>query len=393
MNVQGTATESSRLEQVLAPGSEPSARRKLGGVLVNRFGHLHALWRALLYALVSVGCFVPVAALLFLIGPLLSSGDGNDSLMSPVNVVFLFGMAAALALAGLIMLHRFDHRPTRLLGLALSRRGFLELAGGLALGSAMLGLTASMMWAAGWIEVSWGAPGPQAWSRLGMALAAIAGAATVEELLLRGYLFQVLAEGTRSWIAVLATAAVFALLHNTNQGWVWSAAPTLFLHGVLLGVAYLRTRSLWFAIGIHLAWNFTQGPVWGLAVSGVTFSHSLLVSRPAAGDLLSGGSFGAEGSVAAWLVGILVVGMLVRSRRLRPSPDIEELWRRLPRGWGLPPVDGTHCDADGAVGRTQSGYSGTNRSSSGHGDAAAPNSTAPQSHEDTPSPSPSAGRT
>src|SRR6185503_10702578 len=90
-----------------------------------------------------------------------------------------------------------------------------------------------------------------------------------EETLFRGILFRFLEEGFGSWVALTVTALFFGLSHlNNPHATVWSAIAIALEAGVSIGAAYMATRSLWFAMGLHTAWNVLQGTIFGVAVSG-----------------------------------------------------------------------------------------------------------------------------
>jgi hypothetical protein len=123
-----------------------------------------------------------------------------------------------------------------------------------------------------------------------------------EEMLFRGVLFRWIEEFGGSWAALLVTAAIFGAAHLANPNASMIAAVGIaFEAGILLGAAYMLTRNLWLAMGIHAAWNFTQGEIYDLPVSG-TDVHGILVARLSGPQLLSGGSFGLEASVIAMVV-------------------------------------------------------------------------------------------
>lgn len=142
--------------------------------------------------------------------------------------------------------------------------------------------------------------------------------ALFEETLFRGFVFQRLVAGAGPWIAQIALGLLFATSHWGNpdmQGAtrVW-ASIELFLGAVLLGLAYLRTRSLALPIGLHLGWNWLHGQVMGLGVSGFDqagWFRPLLQPGP---EWISGGRFGPEASVFAVLVDLLVIVWLWRWR-------------------------------------------------------------------------------
>jgi len=128
-----------------------------------------------------------------------------------------------------------------------------------------------------------------------------------EECLFRGYPFQRLIESWGPWPAQLAMALLFALAHWGNPGLTDATRPlailNLILASVLLGLCYLRTRSLALPIGVHLGWNWAQGCLLGFPVSGTELVRSpwkaVLQDRP---TWLTGGSFGIEASALCTLI-------------------------------------------------------------------------------------------
>jgi membrane protease YdiL (CAAX protease family) len=123
-----------------------------------------------------------------------------------------------------------------------------------------------------------------------------------EEIISRGILFRVVEEGLGTWIALAISAALFGLAHLANpNATAWSSLAIAIEAGLLLGMAYAWTRSLWFVMGLHAAWNFTQGPLLGIAVSGFGLK-GVLDSSTQGPALLSGGEFGAEASLLTLIV-------------------------------------------------------------------------------------------
>lgn len=153
--------------------------------------------------------------------------------------------------------------------------------------------------------------------------------AFTEELLFRGILFRWLEEFVGSWAALALTSALFGAAHIMNPNATLLSSLAIAIEaGVLLGAVYMLTRNLWMAMGLHAAWNFTQGEIFDVPVSGID-SHGLVEAQLSGPPLLSGGAFGLEASViamvmataaGAWLVmlavrrGQLVAPMWVRRR-------------------------------------------------------------------------------
>lgn len=126
--------------------------------------------------------------------------------------------------------------------------------------------------------------------------------AFMEELLFRGILFRWIEEFGGSWAALLITSALFGLAHSQNPGATWFSSFAIAVEaGLLLGGTYMLTRSLWMPIGLHAAWNYTQGAILGVPVSGNEV-HGIFQAKLSGPSILSGGSFGLEASVIALLV-------------------------------------------------------------------------------------------
>ena len=142
----------------------------------------------------------------------------------------------------------------------------------------------------------------------------------MEELLFRGILFRWLEQFGGSWFALAITSALFGLGHifNPNASALSSFAIAVEA-GILLGGAYMLTRSLWMPIGLHAAWNFTQGFIWDVPVSGMD-QQGLVEARLSGPEWLSGGAFGLEASVIAMILatatGVWLVVRAVRAGHL-----------------------------------------------------------------------------
>jgi CAAX protease family protein len=146
----------------------------------------------------------------------------------------------------------------------------------------------------------------------------------VEELLFRGFVFRWMQNGLGTWIAIGFSAALFGALHGFNPGATAVSTFAIALEaGVILSAAYVYSGNLWMPIGLHAAWNFTEGTVFGVAVSGghVAGVLSGSIRGPV---LLTGGAFGVEASVLAVLVSLCASAALLygawRRGRIVPPP-------------------------------------------------------------------------
>ena len=124
-------------------------------------------------------------------------------------------------------------------------------------------------------------------------------AAAIEEIVFRGVIFRLLEEALGTWIALAISAALFGLGHLMSPGATLLTALAIALEaGVMLAAAYVLTRRLWLAIGIHAAWNFTQSGIFGVPTSGIPM-NGIFIGNLSGPVWLSGGAFGAEASVVA----------------------------------------------------------------------------------------------
>lgn len=151
-----------------------------------------------------------------------------------------------------------------------------------------------------------------------------------EEILFRGVLFRWLEEFGGSWLALLLTSAFFGAAHLMNPGASPIAAIGIaFEAGVMFGAAYMLTRSLWLPIGLHAAWNFTQGEIYDIPVSGLPV-HGVVNAKLCCNPFLTGNGFGLEASliamVVATLFGIWLLWLAVRKGEL-----VQPMWVRRRR--------------------------------------------------------------
>jgi uncharacterized protein len=157
------------------------------------------------------------------------------------------------------------------------------------------------------------------------ALLLIAGAVT-EELLFRGVIFRLIEEWAGTWIALAVSAIIFGAVHAANPGATWVSSAAIALEaGVLLAAAFVVTRNLWLPIGLHFAWNFLEGPIYGTQVSGQTFVTSAFAAQVHGPALLTGGSFGPEAGLPA-MVTCLVAAVLLLAYAGRHSLIVTPRW-------------------------------------------------------------------
>lgn len=238
----------------------------------------------------------------------------------------LVALASALAAAGII-LWRFHDRPLGALGLAWTRQAPRDVGSGLIVGGALLLTATAILIVTGTVRF---VPDEGALRHYLIALTWSFGffflAAAEEEILYRGYPFQALVQWLGVGPAVVGTSAFFSFRHAINPNIDGVAFLNIFLAGVLLALAYLRTRSLWFPTALHAAWNWTMAAVVDLPVSGLVIIDVPLYDAVETGmDWWTGGAFGPEGGLAATVTLLVGIAWTIRTRTLHESPEMRDL--------------------------------------------------------------------
>jgi membrane protease YdiL (CAAX protease family) len=283
-------------------------------------------WLRLLLYIVGVVVVSSIAAGL-IGGTLFLTGDyqhlaemGADTRVTPTVVYsqLVFAVIASIGLFALsVLIRRFldkEKRPLYSLGFDFKRAPLAYLWGFL-LGAVLLSVGYGIQVIFGVIEPGYSG----GWFDSPVLLIGVSVmfffSALFEELLMRGYPTKILDEAAPRIFAVAIPSVLFGLLHLTNPGTTWLSTVNITLSGALLGLVYLKSGSLWLAAGLHFGWNFAQGPLFGLGVSGLSGYPTLLKGCPAGYWLWSGGDFGLEGSlVATVLVTVAIILLIVIKR-------------------------------------------------------------------------------
>ncbi|WP_447589060.1 CPBP family intramembrane glutamic endopeptidase [Microbacterium lacticum] len=229
----------------------------------------------------------------------------------PIGMVF---QVAAAILVMWLVATRIAGRPVY----ELERPGAMrELAYGGIVGAGIVTITILLLLAVGAYEITDVTVGRGLVTGLLLGL----GSAFGEEVVMRGILLRVLLGKLGTTAALAITSLMFGLLHLGNpHSSLLGAVGIAIQAGLLFGAAYLLTRRLWLAIGIHAAWNFTQTAIFGLNVSGVPTEPGLLVAHLQGPEWLSGGEVGIEGSIVTIAVGLIVSLVMLRAAIAKKSP-------------------------------------------------------------------------
>tara|TARA_R110002124_G_scaffold8843_1_gene46250 strand:- start:1521 stop:2444 length:924 start_codon:yes stop_codon:yes gene_type:complete len=252
-------------------------------------------WMVLLFVVVAVPAYSAIGALT----AVLPEG-AVSSLIANAS-----GAVISLALYALLVWGGEARRPSELV----LRAAPVELITGLVIGAAMFATVMGLMAVFGLYDFVWKGAAT-IWEPLGFTIQS----GVVEEVLTRAIILRLVWRAFGPWAAFAFSAALFGALHLSNPNATPFAALCIAVEaGIMLGAFYALTGRIWVSIGVHAAWNFTQGYLFGAAVSGTDFGPSLATST-ARSDFhpwLTGGAFGPEASVPGLVVGTLVgVGVL-----------------------------------------------------------------------------------
>lgn len=272
-------------------------------------------WRLATFVLASS---VGVLGLRVVLSPL--SGWIAGATGIPVSTyAWVWTMAGGLLIGHVWTFQQVEPRGWTYVGLGRAALTAPAVAGGFALGATAIAVPSLLLLGLGWLRV---VPAPEGDS-LGAGvrtLGLLVPGALWEELLVRGFAFAVLREAWGTWRALLATSAVFGLLHLQNVGATAQSVAAVTLAGVFLGMVLVRTGSLYATWAAHLAWNFVIAGVLHAAVSGIGLSapdYRVVDTGP---DWATGGVWGPEGGLFAGLGMLAAIGVLL-SRRQLPAAD------------------------------------------------------------------------
>src|SRR5689334_17490876 len=304
--------------------------RAMHQILFNDFGRLRSGWRLALFILVFiVALFIFATGLRTAYFGLVQYGPTIPHADFIADVIFRLTMMLAALGAGYVCARWLEGLPWRSLGLTIHHGWLRDLLIGCVIGFASLAVAVIIATAAGGLRFSFGGS-----AMMNAILRAFISttpllfvAALAEEALFRGYALQTLTRAQLAWLGLLLTSVPFGLVHLTNPNVVPGVTfANTALAGIWLGVAYLRTRSLWFPLGVHFAWNWALGSFFGLPISGINLvAHPFLKGTDLGPAWLTGGTYGIEGGVACTVALIVSTLFIWRMPLISATPDLKKL--------------------------------------------------------------------
>lgn len=300
-------------------------------IFINRAGRLRSGWRLSVFVviyifllfLLTTGVRVVYALAMYFSPTLVWSNNLEDFVYRLILLLSAVG-------AGFFCARALEGLPWRALGLSCNEGWLRDLLLGSAIGVASLALATGIATVGGGLRFSVFAAAmlPAVGQTLLFSAVLFIVAALAEEALFRGYPLQTLTRAGLASLGILLTSIPFAAIHlqnpNVAQGFTFVNTA---LAGVWFAIAYLRTRSLWFPLGIHWAWNWAQGSLFGLPVSGITSiaPHPVLQGTDLGPAWLTGGSYGIEGGLACTVTLVIFTLFVWRTRLVTATDEMKKL--------------------------------------------------------------------
>lgn len=297
-------------------------------LFINDYGRLRSGWRVAIYVLAVVAGYLLLTAVAGVVYAILLALIPR---LPASNLIFNGLYRGSILLAALVcgyLCARFlEDLPWKSLGLTLHRGWFKDLVIGSVIGFAGIAVAVGIAATGGGLHFSFGGLGLPVLKSLVGSSSILFVAALAEEAMFRGYGLQTLARARLALFGALLTSVPFGLAHLLNP----NVAPgftfiNTTLAGLWLAAAYLRTRSLWLAQGVHWAWNLALGWFFGLPVSGLKLASNPLLKASDEGPAwLTGGSYGIEGGLAGTIALILFTIIVWFLPWIKATPEMMKL--------------------------------------------------------------------
>ncbi len=270
------------------------------------------LLRATLFFIVSLitsQIFAGIGLVVVLIatGFDLSALSNQEEITSAVKgVKFLLPLKVIEFLSVMLCVWLFirfiDRKPLKSIGLIL--KGYeKDLKLGLALGAGLIAIGFLILFILGYLSVD-GFSFPVGTLILYFLLFVVV--SFHEEIMMRGYVLNNLMQSMNRYVALSISSVIFMSIHLLNPNVNFLSVVNLFLAGIVLGIYYIHKPNLWLPIGMHLTWNFFQGPIFGFEVSGIE-TKSIINQSVRGNEIITGGAFGFEGSILATILIIIII--------------------------------------------------------------------------------------
>lgn len=291
---------------------------------IDESGRLRSGWRFAVF----LSAFILFAAILGAVAA--SSSISLPASFAPGSAGFLavngFVSLVSALLIGWLCSKYLEGLPFRALGASFTGGWLKHLLLGIVIGAATLAAAVliTVLFGGLTFEFNGEAEASAIISTLAASFLIFTVAAAFEEAFFRGYMLQTFARAGYAWLAIALTSAFFGLVHMGNPDAGIISTLNTILAGVWFGIAYLKTRDLWFVLGLHLMWNWMQGAFFGIEVSGL----KEIVAAPLLKEIdrgpvwLTGENYGIEGAIACTIAIIISIAAIYFLPFLKPSEEM-----------------------------------------------------------------------
>ncbi|HEY0323014.1 MAG TPA: CPBP family intramembrane glutamic endopeptidase [Pyrinomonadaceae bacterium] len=332
---------------------------ELSEIFFNKWDRPRSGWRVLIFVVINYVLAIALMSLIVIGYYLFPSLWARASVQTfleglPGWIIQSVVLLTAATVSGFLCAKLLEGLPPRSLGWTLHRGWAVDWLKGSLIGAVSLALSALIIFLSGGYKFTFAAYGIGAVLKtLTISGLVFIIAASAEEALFRGYPLQTMTRARLAILGLILTSLVFAYIHRNNPNNPPGLPPFIYiglsfvnfpfintaLAGVWLAVGYLRTRSLWFPLGLHWSWNWTMGSLLGLPVSGIEALTPAPLLRAA--DLgpvwLTGGAYGVEGGAACTVALIVSTIFIWRTRLLSATPLMLSLTdKENPKQSGFP---------------------------------------------------------
>ena len=300
-------------------------------IFINQFGRLRSGWRLLTFVvlyLIVLFVLSTGARVFYAIAVRVAPSRSINEFLQ--NLIYRCVMLAAALIAGYACARWLEGLPWRSLGVGLHAHWWKHFLVGSAVGIASLAFATAIAAAGGGLTFQFTSRAMIMGVVQTLVLTAIlfVVAALAEEALCRGYPLQTMARANLAVVGVIFTSLWFASGHFLNPNFEYGLPlVNLILAGIWFSVAFLRGRSLWYPLGIHWAWNWALGSLFGLPVSGISriAPYPVMKGTDLGPAWLTGGGFGIEGGVACTIAILVSTIVIWRVKLVTPTEEMVKL--------------------------------------------------------------------
>lgn len=271
--------------------------------------------------------FCVFAFLIMIVPPFIPAVIGeilfNKGLITPVFKTAIFSLGLGFGISALIIFAIVKYREHRSLdGLGFIKKNIVKnYFFGFGVGLLSLGLAALLIYVfKGYNVITSGNIGIQFLPTILLMLLGWLIQGATEEIVCRGWMLPLLGRRYNVPFAIIITSLFFAALHSANNGITLIPVLNLILFGLFAALYVVKTKNIWGICGFHSAWNWMQGNILGVQVSGTTVAGGSIIQLESTGNtLISGGSFGIEGSIFCTLIYLVGIGFLFYTLRSKTN--------------------------------------------------------------------------